>query len=345
MKARYLLIMGVLFFLLIASVSAQDNQTSLSVGEDTPLEKTDDEVLEETYYYEDGVRQYEDDVVVTRDVVKYYGDRDTRFKVTVYDDDYYPLEGVYVSFGQWGGKYREKATNSYGNVYFPINYKVGSHEVETYIESDDGRGFWSAYNTVKVKSTIMKSEKLVKYSNEKSKKFKFKFVDSKGKSLVKKMVTFKIKGKNYRLRTDSEGYVKLKLNLGWGKHRITAYNPKSKETRKFSVVILKRGLHKVKIRIDDPTDEFPHKRLKNGDHLYSIYVTKDAQYKNGVYAELGYDFAHTKLVKAKFYFKNKATGKVITKTSSKVDYGTWIKVKAVKGYSPFRATVWYRDVK
>ena len=142
MKARYLLIMGVLFFLLMASVSARDNQTSLSVGEDTPLEKTDDEVLEETYYYEDGVRQYEDDVVVTRDVVKYYGDRDIRFKVTVYDDDYNPLKGVQVSFGQWGGKYREKPTNSYGNVYFPINYKVGSHEVETYIESDDGRGFW-----------------------------------------------------------------------------------------------------------------------------------------------------------------------------------------------------------
>ena len=69
------------------------------------------------------------------------------------------------------------------------------------------------------------------------------------------------------------------------------------------------------------------------------------QYKKGVYVQMGYDYAHTKLVKAKFYFKNKLTGKVITKTSSKVDYGTWIKVKAVKGYSPYRATVWYRDVK
>ena len=344
MKARYLLIMGVLFFLLIASVSAQDNQTALSLSEENTLEKTDDGVLEKTYYYEDGVEQYEDDTVVTRNVVKYYGDRDTRFKVTVYDDDYYPLEGVYVSFGQWGGKYKERTTNSYGNVYFPINYKVGSHEVETYIESDDGRGFWSAYNTVKVKSTIMKSEKLVKYSNEKNKKFKFKFVDSKGKSLVKTQVKFKIKGKTYKLRTDSKGYIKLKLNLGWGKHRIVAYNPKSKETRKFSVVILKRGLHRVNIRIDDPTDYFPHKRLKNGDDLYSVYSTRDMQYKKGVYVQMGYDYAHTKLVKAKFYFKNKLTGKVITKTSSNAKYSA-IKVNMVNGYSPYRATVWYRDVK
>lgn len=159
MKARYLLIMGFLFFLLIAAVSAQDNQTALGASEENTLEKTDDEVLGKTYYYESGEEQYEDDTVVTHDVVKYYGDKSTKFKVTVYDDDYYPLDGVHVSFGQWGGKYRERTTNSNGNVYFPINYKVGSHEVETYIESDDGSGYWSAYNTVKVKSTIKKSEK------------------------------------------------------------------------------------------------------------------------------------------------------------------------------------------
>lgn len=344
MKARNLAIMGLLFFLLMAAVSAQDNRTSLSLNEDGLFEKTDDEALKKTYYYEDGVEQYDDDTVKTRDVVKYYGDKSTRFKVTVYDDDYNPLKGVYVSFGQWGGKYKEKATDSNGNVYFPINYKVGSHEVETYIETDDGEGYWSAYNTVKVKSTVKKTGKLVKYSKEKNKKFTFKFVDSKGKGLVNAQVKFKIKGKTHKFRTDSAGYVKAKMNIGVGKHKITAYNPKTKERRKFSVVILKRGIHKVKIRIDDPTDEFPHKRLKNGDDLYSIYVTKDRQYNRGVYVQLGYDYQHTKLLKAKFYFKNKVTGKVITKTSSKFKYNA-IKVNMVNGYSPYKAKVWYRDVK
>ena len=53
---------------------------------------------------------------------------------------------------------------------------------------------------------------------------------------------------------------------------------------------------------------------------------------------------HTRLVKAKFYFKNKKTGKVITKTSTEVKYNE-IVVKPVKGYSPYKATVWYRDKK
>ena len=53
---------------------------------------------------------------------------------------------------------------------------------------------------------------------------------------------------------------------------------------------------------------------------------------------------HTRLVKAKFYFKNKKTGKVITKTSKKVKYNE-IVVKPVKGYSPYKAVVWYKDKK
>ena len=42
------------------------------------------------------------------------------------------------------------------------------------------------------------------------------------------------------------------------------------------------------------------------------------------------------------HFKNKVTGKVITKVSSKVKYNS-VSVKPIKGYSPFKATVWYKD--
>lgn len=50
---------------------------------------------------------------------------------------------------------------------------------------------------------------------------------------------------------------------------------------------------------------------------------------------------HTRLVKVKFYFKNKKTGKVIIKTSTKVKYNE-IVVKPIKGYSLYKATVWYK---
>ena len=96
-----------------------------------------------------------------------------------------------------------------------------------------------------------------------------------------------------------------------------------------------------------PTVYFPTKKLKNGDYINTMYETKYRQYYPGVYVEArlsGLEYPqHTKLIKAKFYFKNKQTGKIITKTSNKVKYDT-IKVKPIKGYSPYKAKVWYRDV-
>lgn len=119
------------------------------------------------------------------------------------------------------------------------------------------------------------------------------------------------------------------------------------DKRKINVVILKRGVHKVSVRIDGPTGYFPSKKLKNGDRIYTMYETKYRQYSPGVYVEARLsgleDPQHTKLIKAKFYFKNKQTGKIITKTSNKLKYDT-IKVKPIKGYSPYKAKVWYRDV-
>ena len=48
---------------------------------------------------------------------------------------------------------------------------------------------------------------------------------------------------------------------------------------------------------------------------------------------------HTKLVKVKFFFKNKK-GKVKTKTVK--GKGAHISTKLIKGYTPYKATVWYK---
>ena len=349
MKGKYLILALVTLILLVSvtSVCAQNNDSEVMVQpvDENELAVTDDEdVLEKTYFYDADGDEYVDDTVVTHNVVKYYGDTDTKFKVKVYDEDYYPEEGVYVSFGRVVSNYKEKTTNINGIVYFPINYKVGTHDVETYIESEDGQSYWSAYNTVKIKSTIVPKE-LVKYSTSK-KKFKIKFLDVKGKALSGKTVKIKKNGRWYKFKTDKDGFVKLKSKFKVGKTAITAYNPASKEKRKISVVVLKKGTHKINIRIDDPTVKFPIKKLKNGDRISTVYETEYRQYNPGVYVESYYkdldNAKHTKLVKAKFFFKNKKTGKIITKTSKKVRYGT-IVIKPISGYSPFKATVWYRD--
>lgn len=48
---------------------------------------------------------------------------------------------------------------------------------------------------------------------------------------------------------------------------------------------------------------------------------------------------HTKLVKVKFFFKNK-NGKVKTKTVK--GNGAHISTNLIKGYTPYKATVWYK---
>lgn len=344
MNRKYLIFLIFMFLLCMSAVSAQDN----AIENLTQATDDIDEKLEKTYWYDaDTDEEYEDDTVVTHNVVKYYGDTDTKFKVKVYDEDYYPAEGVYVSFGKQFGSQKEMVTNRNGIVYFPINYKVGTHDVETHIDADDGVSYWSAYNTVKIKSTIPVKE-LVKYSTSK-KKFKIKFLDTKGHALKGKTVKVAINGKLYKLKTNTKGIVKVKSTLfKVGKHKMTAYNPVSGEKRKISVVVLKRGTHKINIRIDDPTYYFPTKKLKNGDYIDTVYETQYRQYYPGVYVECSSggleNPKHTKLVKVKFYFKNKITGKVITKVSSKVKYNSVV-VKPIKGYSPFKATVWYKDKK
>lgn len=339
MKGKFLVLVLLILFVAMAAVSAEANDTALGQAQGS-------DVLEKSYFCDDD-GEHEDDTVVTSDVVKYYGDKDTKFKVKVYDNNHKAQQGVYVSFGEDFENMKEKVTNSKGNVYFPINYKVGKHTVETYISAEEGTNYWYAMNTVKVKSTITPKE-MVKFSTSKE-KFKVKFLTSKGKVLANKNVKFTIDGKTYKVKTDAKGFAKIKKSFKVGKHKIVAYNPSSKEKRNLYAVILSKGTHKISLRIDNPTVYFPTKKLSNGDKISTVYESKlNRQYAPGVYVESYYkgldEAKHTKLVKAKFFFKNKKTGKVITKTSTKVSYGC-ISIKPIKGYTPYKATVWYKDKK
>ena len=340
MKRKWLIVLVFMMLVSITAVSAHDNHTELSANDDG-------QKLEKTYFYDaDYDEDFEDDTIITHNVVKYYGDTDTKFKVKVLDDDYEPMEGVYVKFNTWVGKEREKPTNYNGNVYFPINYKVGKYSAWTEVEADDGRSYWYAENTITIKSTIPTKE-LVKFSTSRE-KFKIRFLDTKGHALAGKIVKIKKNTKWYKLKTDSKGYVKIKSNFKTGKQKIVAYNPVSKEKRNIPVVVLKKGVHRVNVAFVISDTVIKSKKLKNGDYIDTVYETKYRQYNPGVYVESnggGLSYAkHTKLLKAKYFFKNKKTGKIITKTSKKVKYGT-IAIKPIKGYIPYKAKVWYRDIK
>lgn len=90
-------------------------------------------------------------------------------------------------------------------------------------------------------------------------------------------------------------------------------------------------------------------KLKNGDVIAGyVEYNGNMQFSKGTgvtcwYVGSGYDGDidphHTKMVKAKFYFKNK-NGKVKTKTVKKTS--AHISTKLIKGYTPYKAVVWYQ---
>lgn len=90
-------------------------------------------------------------------------------------------------------------------------------------------------------------------------------------------------------------------------------------------------------------------KLKNGDAIAGyVEYSGNMQFDKGTgvttwYVGNGYDGDlephHTKLVKVKFFFKNKK-GKVKTKTVK--GNSAHISTKLIKGYTPYKATVWYQ---
>ena len=91
-------------------------------------------------------------------------------------------------------------------------------------------------------------------------------------------------------------------------------------------------------------------KFKNGDALVGYVEYKgNMQFDKGTGVTSWYlgnglngdiEPHHTKLMKAKFFFKNKK-GKIKTKTV-KGNGGGHISTKLISGYTPYKATVWYK---
>lgn len=90
--------------------------------------------------------------------------------------------------------------------------------------------------------------------------------------------------------------------------------------------------------------------LKNGDAIAGYVEYKgNMQFDKGTGVTSWYigngvngdiEPHHTKLVKAKFFFKNNK-GKIKTKTVN--GNGGHIRTNLINGYTPYKATVWYKE--
>ena len=164
------------------------------------------------------------------------------------------------------------------------------------------------------------------------------------------------KTKTYHVKTNYKGEAKILnvKNLKVGAYKVTVTTSDKRFKIKETGHIFIYGKAKKKTTIKMKKNKYgieATKKLNKRDVLWTFYEPRDAQFKKGVYAKT-YDVknpldghSHSMIYKAKFYFKNKKTGKIISKTAKlKADkfYG-WkdIKVKPIKGYKPIETKVWY----
>ena len=164
------------------------------------------------------------------------------------------------------------------------------------------------------------------------------------------------KTKTYHVKTNYKGEAKILnvKNLKVGAYKVTVTTSDKRFKIKETGHIFIYGKAKKKTTIKMKKNKYgieATKKLNKRDILWTFYEPRDAQFKKGVYAKT-YDvkdpldaIPHSMIYKAKFYFKNKKTGKIISKTAKlKADkfYG-WkdIKVKPIKGYKPIETKVWY----
>lgn len=173
-------------------------------------------------------------------------------------------------------------------------------------------------------------------------------------------------GKMYYPKTDNNGIAKINtknLKIRTYEVEISYYDTDyNYDVRKVSKIIVKKTIPKkttkkkttkkktsaksiiLKVRYSS----YPvTKKLKNRDVIATNYEKYSGrQYNPGVYAEVSYGGGlekakHTKLIKCIVWFKN-ANGKIAVKSSSKVYYNWFIKVGLKKGYTPYKAKIWYK---
>ncbi len=163
-----------------------------------------------------------------KDISAYYGAK-TFYKVRIYTDGGKTVgAGKVVTFKIAGKTYKAK-TDSNGYAKLSINLAPKTYTITaTY-------GGFKVSNKVTIKNLL--SAKNVSKKKSKVTKFSAKLVNSKGKVLKGKKITFKIKGKKYTAKTNSKGVatVKIKINLNVGKYRIQAIYGKCKLTRTITI--------------------------------------------------------------------------------------------------------------
>lgn len=155
------------------------------------------------------------------DIVKYYDGSTMIVSVFLnFNDELLANTNVYYNIN--GVNYKVK-TDGYGMATLDIDLKAGNYKLAIL---NTLTGEIGQYN-IKILSTIT-TNNLVKYYKS-SNSFKATFKDMYGDLLKNTYVKFTIKGKTYKVKTNSKGVATFKANLKPGKYTITTLNTKTGE--------------------------------------------------------------------------------------------------------------------
>lgn len=162
------------------------------------------------------------------DVVNYFGAKST-YAVRVYGNDGKPIgEGAVVTFAVDGKTYHVN-TNKDGYAIFSIELNP-----KQYVITAEFNGT-RVSNIITVKPVL--TTKITSSKKSKKTKFSAKLLDTNGNPLSGKKITFKIKGKKYKAKTNRKGIasIKIKLKLKRGTYKIYTIYGKSKVINQIKV--------------------------------------------------------------------------------------------------------------
>ena len=224
----------------------------------------------------------------------------------------------------------------------------------TFIDTDKNMNNYNLINCKFCDSTKITANAKKFKTTEKTKKYTIKLKDYKGNVIKNVKVTLKVNGKTYSATTNKNGQATFKINKLTKKGTYTATvkfagnNNYELSSKKVKITVTKPITYKsVKLDVIYSYNKFPKKKLSNGDVIMTTYEKYSGkQWSPGVYATVTHgvglmEAKNTKLVKCKVWFKN-SNGKIITKSSSKFQYNWYIKVGLQKGYTPYKAQIWYK---
>ena len=155
--------------------------------------------------------------ITAKDITKYYKGS-TQYSATFLDAYGNPLANTNVEITVNGVLYTPK-TNANGVASLAVNLKPGTYKV---VAVNPATGY-SLTRNFKILSTITASDITKIYTD--NRKFTATFYKSNGKVLANKNIKFKINGKTYKVKTNSNGVASLSLtNLNKGTYKIISYN-------------------------------------------------------------------------------------------------------------------------